>query len=182
MIIIKDTIENHDVKRNIRNSVNSFSKYQKLEAQFQGILFSELLNKNQLPLLECKFKNNTDIFVDNTLIELKYQFEFDLQNILKFYDFGTNKEFAQSIEKDIEESSIFIMFILERSDSYLANECIFQNGGLSFQKSTLKGDLFKKYSLELKRKYSKSKDIEFIERYIENDNQWKLHLIIASSI
>jgi len=63
MILSKDVLETSNVKKSITRSINDFSMFQKLEDQFQAILFSEFLNINQNPLIEDKRNNNYDISI-----------------------------------------------------------------------------------------------------------------------
>jgi len=111
-----------------------------------------------------------------------FQFEFDILKMLRFYQKQTNQRLAKSIERDIENSSEFVMFILERNMEYLDKyECIFKKEGITFHRNNCAIQIFREYIVKLNDKYSESKDIIFTERYIESPNKWRLHLICATN-
>ena len=182
MILSEGVLGTQNVIKNITRSINNFSMFQKLEEQFQAILFSELLNTNQNPLIEDKRNNNCDISIGNIVIELKYQFEFDILKMLQFYEKETYEKLAKSIERDIENSSEFVMFILERNMKYFNKEkCIFKEEGIAFHNNNNCAiKICEEYLVKLKDKYSGSKDIIFTKNYIVSSEKWRLHLVCAT--
>lgn len=178
---IEKILRKENVKQHIKKSINNFSRYQKLEVQFQGILFSELLNSGDCPLLEDKSNNSCDISTRDEIIELKYQFDFDVLQMLSFYQNGKYEKLAKSIETDITNSTVFIMFILERNTAYLKNDCIFKKEGITFSnkhKSVI--DIIKEYQEHLNNIYSNKKTIKFTNSFVI-DEKWALHFISATN-
>lgn len=176
--MIDHILESQQIKKYIKWSIDKYSTTQKLEKQIQGIIFSELMNQSKiLPLLEAKEFNNCDILIDGTIVELKYQFEFDLQEIIEYYKSNKYAKLARSIEVDIKKSHIFLMFILERLPSYSSDSFIFSDGCIAFLKNNFDlAMIANEYSKIITHLYP-CKVVNFIENFICHEDQWSLHVL-----
>ena len=113
---------------------------------------------------------------------MKYQFEFDILKLLRYYEKSTNKKLGESIERDITNSFDFVMFILERNRNYLEKyDSIYKKEGITFHNGNHSViGIIEEYIKELNRKYSITKDVFCTENYIECGDIWKLHLVYAT--
>lgn len=166
-----------NLKGFLKNSIESYARLQKLENQFQGILFAELLLKDvhPIPLLEAKKKSGgkCDILFDQQQIEIKYQYEFDIAQLHNFYHSGKYPKIANSIEKDIKNSNIFLMFILERKPAYFNKPTIFNHPIPNFNfNATLS-----QYMGKLKIKFP-NKHVDVSKNYVQGQD-WNLHILLV---
>ena len=181
---------NDRLKNNIINSIEQYHN-QKLEAQFQSLIFNELLSENNgIPIVEYKKDEyRHDIFFNEKIYELKFQYECDLTSIINYYRDGTNKKIGSAIKNDIEISDIFILFILKRSEEFKKHDNIvvkeaynrYWNDSKRYNGNET-DDLIKEIEKDNKNNVEKSNK-KNVKKIIINSpvkNKWVLDILIVS--